>query len=254
MWIKFLGPFLSILPWRWRRALPFYQAVPWVTGVIISGIAETILAIIALAYWYSYSVTTWVSRMLDSALSQSAPTGITDHEVGFAALVVLVTHPLTWVILFFVVEGMVRMCGGLTDTVLAVFPLYLFDKIISAISRRGPAPQPGVPAFAQSNVSSYVGTMRDSIISARFRDLPDEHLLTTAGSEELLEIRSSNAKKEWDPPRVVRYQDRYYSLEEFARGSAPRPFIYRLRRLPAGVPSRRVLIYDPEAVPVVASR
>jgi len=254
MWIKLVAPFLSILPWRWRRALPFYQAVPWTTAVIISGIAETLLAIVALAYWYSYSVTTWISRMLDSALSKSAPTGITDHEVGFAALVVLVTHPLTWIILFFVVEGAVRLCGGLTDTVLAVFPLYLLDKIYSAIFRRGAAPPAGVPAFAQSNVASYVGTMRDSVISARFRDLPDEHRITTLGSEELLEIRSSTAKKEWDPPRVVRYEDRYYSLEESVRGSAPRPFVYKLRRLPAGVPGRRVLIYQPEAIPVVASR
>ena len=254
MWISLLGPLLSGLPRRWRRALPFYQAVPWATAVVISGIAETILAIVALAYWYSYSVTTWISRMLDSALSKRAPTGVTDHEIGFAALVVLVTHPLTWIILFFVVEGAVRLCGGLTDTVLAVFPLYLLDKIYSSIFRRGAAPPPSVPAFARSNVSSYVGTMRDSIISARFRDLPDEHLLTTVGCEELLEIRSSSVKKEWEPPRVVRYQDHYYSLEESARGSAPRPFVYKLRRLPAGVPGRRVLIYDPEAVPVVTAR
>lgn len=254
MWIYLLAPFLTVMPRRWRFALPFHQAVPWHTGVVVSGIAETGIAIFALVYWYSYSVTTWVSRMLDSALSQSAPTGITDHEVGFAALIIVVTHPVTWLILFFIVEGVVRLCGAFTDTVLGVFPLYVADKIYSKIRGFEPPLPPGAPVFEKSHVASYVDTMRDKIMISRLRELPDELALTSQSSDEFLEIRSSRPKPDWDPPRVVRYEDRYYRLEEVARGSAPRPFIYKLRRLPAGVPGRTVIVYSPDVVPVIASR
>lgn len=254
MWVYLLGPILSVMPRRWRRALPFHQAVPWHSAVIVSGIVEAGVAIFALIYWHSYSVTTWVSRMLDSALSQSAPTGITDHEVGFAALIIVVTHPLTWLILFFVVEGFVRLCGAFSDTVLGVFPLYLADKLFAKIlGLEAPLP-PGAPRFEKSHVASYVETMRDKVMTSRLTELPDELLLTAANSGELLEIRSSRSKPEWDPPRVVRYEDRYYRLEESVRGSAPRPFIYKLRRLSAGVPGRTVLVYNPDVVPVIAAR
>ncbi len=57
MWILLLGPFPSLLPERWRKALPFYQAVHWHSAAIFSGLAESVVALSALMYWYSYSVT-----------------------------------------------------------------------------------------------------------------------------------------------------------------------------------------------------
>jgi hypothetical protein len=254
MWIFLLGPFLSLLPSRWRKALPFYDAVRWRSATILSGLAESVIALGGLMYWYSYSVTTWVSRALDNVLSKSAPTGITDHEVGFAALLVWATHPLTWAIAFVGVEGMTRVCAALADTVLGIFPLYFLEQIYSKIFRRG-APEPaGAVKFSQSHVSSYVGTMREKVVSARLSQVPDEHCIQKDSAEEILEIRAWRAKPDWDPPRVVRYEDRYYRLEDCARGSGPRPFVYKLRRLAAGVPGRTVLIYSPDEAPVTANR
>ena len=45
MWIFLLGPFLSLLPERWRKALPFYQAVHWRSAAILSGLAESVIAL-----------------------------------------------------------------------------------------------------------------------------------------------------------------------------------------------------------------
>jgi hypothetical protein len=254
MWIFLLGPFLTLLPRRWRKALPFYDAVHWRSASVISGLAESIIALAGLMYWYSYSVTTWVSRALDNALSKNAPTGITDHEVGFAALLVWATHPLTWVIAFVGIEGMARLCAAFTDSVLGVFPLFLIEKIYSKIFRRG-APEPaGTVKFSQSHVSSYVDTVKEKVLTARLSQVPDELCVAKNGSEEILEIRAWCAKPDWTPPRVVRYEDRYYRLEESSRGSAPRPFVYKLRRLAAGVPGRTVLIYSPDEAPVTTSR
>jgi hypothetical protein len=254
MWIYLLGPFLSLLPERWRKALPFFQAVHWHSASILSGLAESVIALTALLYWYSYSVTTWVSRALDNTLSKSAPTGITDHDIGFAALVIWATHPLTWLIALVGIEGVARTCAALTDTVLGIFPLYLLEKTYSKIFRRG-APDPaGAVKFSQSHVSSYVGTVKEKVLSARLSQVPDELCVSKNAAEEFLEIRAWCEKPDWTPPRVVRYEERYYRLEDFSRGPAPRPFVYKLRRLAAGVPGRTVLIYSPHEAPILANR
>jgi len=254
MWIFLLGPFLSLLPSRWRKALPFYDAVHWHSSAILSGLAESAIALGGLLYWYSYSVTTWVSRALDNTLAKSVPTGITDHEIGFAALLIWATHPLTWTIAFFGIEGMARLCAALTDSVLGVFPLYLLEKIYSKIFRSGEPEPLGTVKFSQSHVSSYVDTVREKVGSARLSQVPDEHCTQKNTAEEILEIRAWRAKPDWTAPRVVRYEDRYYRLEECFRGSGPRPYVYKLRRLAAGVPGRTVLIYSPDEAPVTASR
>ncbi len=252
MWIYLLGPFLSLLPNRWRKALPFYQAVPWRAAAIISSLVESVLALVALMYWYSYSVTTWVSRALDNVLSQNSPTTITDHDIGFAALLIWATHPLTWAIAFVGLEGAVRLCAALADTILGIFPLYLLEKMYTKIFRRG-APQPaGAVTFSQSHVSSYVGTIKEKVLAARLSQVPDELHVVVNGAEEFLEIRAWRAKPGWTPPRTVRFEDLYYRLEETARGSAPRPYIYKLRKLSKGVPGRTVLNYAPEEQPVIA--
>jgi hypothetical protein len=254
MWIFLLGPFLALLPHRWRKALPFYQGVLWHSAAILSGLAESAIAIAGLMYWYSYSMTAWVSHALDDVLNKNSATGITDHEIGFAALVVWATHPLTWVIVFFCIEGAWRLSASFTDTVLGVFPLYLLEKIYSKIFRRG-APEPaGTVKFSQGHVSSYVGTMKEKVLTATLSQVPDELCVAKNSSEEFLEIRSCRPKADWTPPRVVRYEDRYYRLEDCARMSGPRPFVYKLRRLAAGVPGRTVLIYSPDEAPVSASR
>jgi hypothetical protein len=83
-------------------------------------------------------------------------------------------------------------------------------------------------------------------------EVPDELCFARRGPEEMLEIRACRRKADWDPPRTVRYQDTFYRLEACSSGSASRPFCYTLRKLPAGVMGRTVLIYSPEEAPVLA--
>lgn len=255
MWWRYvIAPFVALLPWRWRKSLSFHDAVPWHFAAIVSGLAEFGIAVFALIGWYSYSVTTWVSRLMDSALRKAGPVEITDHEVGFAALVVVATHPLTWVLVYFTVEGMARLCASFTDTVLGILPLYLVERLYARIrGQKDPRPL-GAPDFAKSNVVSYVSTLQEKMLTARLPTLPDELYFSALETEEFLEIRSSRPKLAWDPPRVIRYGEFYYRLEELSRSSAPRPFVYKLRRLSAGVPGRGVIIYKPEQEPVAASR
>ncbi|MGB6686006.1 MAG: hypothetical protein WBH24_20305 [Candidatus Acidiferrum sp.] len=254
MWTYLLGPFLSLLPQRMRKAVPFSRAVHWRPAAILSGLAESILALGALMYWYWYSMSTTLSRLSDLALAGKTAPGTTDHDLGTAALLIWATHPLTWAIVFFGIEGMVRTCAAFTDIVLGIFPLYLIEKVYSTVFRWGESKSPHAEKFSQSHVSSYVGAIRDKVATAKPSLVADELLVIKNGPEEFLEIHAGRAKLEWNPPRTVRFEDRSYRLEECSRGPAPRPFIYKLRRLPAGVPGRTVLIYSPDEEPVKTSR
>jgi hypothetical protein len=245
MWTYILGPFLALLPKWWHKSLPFLGYVKWRRAAILSGLAEFLGAIVALAYWYMYDMSVWVDRGVDAGLAGKLGPGITTHQIAALALSVWATHPVTWVLGYFIFEGTVRLCSAaFSDTVLGTFPLFLADKILFGAFRRR-APEDLATGSLSGNVSSYVGAIRERMMAAGLEDVPDELFFRTSGeSEETLEIRACRRKQEWNPPRVVRFEDRYYRLENSSVRSGPRPFRYTLRRLAAGVPGRTVLLYS----------
>ncbi len=245
-----LGPFLALLPRRWRESLPFHASVNWSPAVLLSGILESVVALIALVYWYSYSVTHWAADAVFAAIQNGAQ--IDPRTIGFAGLAVMFLHPLTWIIAYSGVEGMVRLCAAFTDTTLGVLPLFLADKLYLQLARGGNPLAIGANNFSQSHLASGIRAVRERVLMARLPLVPDELHFATRGSDEILEIHSCRAKTEWTPPRVVRHEDRYYQLEACSERAAPRPFVYTLRRLSAGVPGRSVLIYAPEQTPISA--
>jgi hypothetical protein len=240
-----LGPVLALLPKAWRNSLPGGNAVNWRTAAAISGFGESLLALITMMIWYSYSVTGWVERGIDSAMAGKTPQGVTDHDIGFMALLIFATHPLTWLIACAGVEGMVRFVGTFTETYLGIFPLFVLEKILRQVS--GPS-EPGAAKasdFSQGHFSSYVGAIREKAMLAKLPQVPDELCFRGSGPEEVLEIRACRRKPDWNPPRIVRYQDAYFRLESCSEGTPPRPYRYTLRRLSAGVMGRTVLVYLP---------
>ena len=95
----------------------------------------------------------------------------------------------------------------------------------------------------------FATAARHAAKTAAIPDLSDELRESVQGSDLVLEIRSCRTKPDWIPPRVVRIANDYYRLESTSEGKRPRPFIFHLRRLPAGVPGRSVLLYDPPPAP-----
>lgn len=249
-----LGPFLAALPKRWRASLPLRESIEWRTASILSGFGESVIALIAIMYWYSYSVTGWVSKGLDAALAgKTGP--VTDQEIGFTALVIFATHPLTWLIAYGGVEGSVRMVGAaFTENNLGILPLFVLDKIFLKITGRSGPSAAEAAGYTEGNLSSYIGVLQERISVTRIPLVPDELCFTTDETEEILEIRACRRKQDWTSPRTVRYQDSFYRLEASSDGSPPRPFRYRLRRLPAGVMGRTVLVYSPEETPILAKK
>jgi hypothetical protein len=245
-----LGPILALLPKWWRESLPASWSVEWRIATILSGFLESVVGLIGMMYWYSYSVTTWVSRGLDAALTGKTPQGTTEHEIGFVGLLIFATHPLTWFLAYCGVEGMVRLLGAaISENVLGIVPLYLIDRVIAKLTKRK-REVPKVEGPGGSHLAATAEAIREKLLRARLPEVPDELCVTRNATDEFLEIRACRTKQDWVPPRVVRYLDTYYRLESSGKGTESRPYSYVLRRLPAGVPGRSVLLYKPEMEPI----
>ncbi|HKW64998.1 MAG TPA: hypothetical protein VJN89_20750 [Candidatus Acidoferrum sp.] len=250
-----LGPFLAVLPKRWRQSLPMQKRIEWQTASMLSGFAEFLFGVAAMLYWYSYSMTTWVSRGLDAALAGKVGPNVNDQQIGFMAIFIFATHPLTWLILYVAVEGSVRLIGAaFAENNLGVLPLFVADKIFLKLTGQSAPGIAQAAGYTETNVSSYVGAIRDKVRVSRALNLPDELCVVRDGADEFLDIRACRNKPDWTPPRTVRYQDTFYRLENSFRGSEPRTYHYRLRRLSAGVMSRTVLVYAPDQEPAVSEK
>jgi hypothetical protein len=246
MWKIVLGVALSVLPRRWRAPSLLEQAIAWERCAILSGLLESLLAMLGLIFWYSHSVTTWAANALDSALRGGPEASVPGQAIGFSALVLWCLHPLTWFIAYFVVEGVVRFLAAVsTEQILPSWPLAIVDWSYGKLTHHPPEGDALDTPTAKQQVKSLAATVRQSAKTAGLVELADERLESADAGETILEIHSLRSKAEWTPPRVVRVGQLYYRLEAASEGSRPRPFIYRLRRLAAGVPGRNVLLYQP---------
>jgi hypothetical protein len=245
LWILLFGPLLSLLPLRLRKSLPFYKTVNWSAATALSGLAEFILGVVLTLFWYDYSMSTWVNRAMDAALAGKLGPDVSDQAIGFSAYVVWASHPYTWCLGYVCIEGAVRLCGAaFTDMMLGSFPLFLVDKIFAKLFL--PAAPKSVDYQAGETDLSFFGALWERLFLSRAPELPDELTVRKSGTEEILEIRASRRKPDWTPPCILRYAGNYYRLASATRSASPRrPFLYTLDRLPAGVPSRTVLLYNP---------
>jgi hypothetical protein len=217
------APAFALFPKRWRERFTLTSA-EWKLAGVVSGIVESVTTLVALVGWYSYSVTHWAQAVIFSTAEAHPQAAIPPGTEGFAALLLLLFHPLTWFIFYCGFEGVVRfLAAGISGTVLGILPLYLFERSYSFLSsRRTTSP-------SQAN---------DSLES-------DLLLMRTDAEGEILEIRSLKPKEGWDPPKIVRFQGVYYRLfQAYEERATSRRFVYILRRLSAGVHSWTVLDYS----------
>jgi hypothetical protein len=233
-----LGPFLALLPRRWRNLLPVSSGVEWGRATVLSGFGEGMVALAAALYWYSYYMDLLVSNGVDSAIHGKMG-GASDQAIGFTALLIWATHAG--------LEGAVRLVGAaFTENNLGTFPLFLADKVFLKFSGRSEQSVAKAAGYSEGNFSSYTAAIREKVMIKGLAEVPDELCFTGSPPDEFLEIRACRRKADWNPPRTVRYQDNFYRLEASAGGTPPRPFRYTLRKLSAGVMGRAVLIYSPE--------
>ena len=197
----------------------------WRLAGAISGALESLAALAALVAWYSYSVTHWSQDAIFSTAEAHPESAIPPGTEGFAALVLLLFHPLTWFILYSGIEGAVRLLSaGISGMTVGILPLYLIQRFYSFLITRGNGAHPDAGDALE----------------------PDTLLTRSDDEGEILEIRALQPKEGWLPPKTVRFRGVYYRLFQTyeERVTSRCCFVYLLRRLSAGVPSWTVIDYS----------
>ena len=129
-----------------------FSSIHWPIAATLSGMIESFFSLLGFVYWYSYSVTHWAKDAVSSAINAGA--GIPPNTEGFAAFALMFLHPITWLISWCAVEGMVRLLGAaFTGHALGILPLVFLDKIWARFTSRVPA---GCPADMESGWSSFL--------------------------------------------------------------------------------------------------
>jgi hypothetical protein len=217
-----------------------------VSATILSGLLESLLALVGFAYWYYLSITTWAANAMDSALRNGPASAVPGQAIGFSALVLLLMHPFSWLMFFFVVEGLVRwLAAAFTEQTLGTLPLGFADWCYGRATGRPAEGDALHTPGARAQLRSFISAVKEKIMSMRLPEIADELLERSEGGEAYLEIHSSHTKAEWVPPKTVRIGDSYFRLEQLAWGEKPRPYIFRLRRVATGVPGWNVIVYEP---------
>lgn len=174
-----LGPILALLPIRWRHLLPVGSAVEWRRAMVLSGFGESVVALFALVYWYSYYMSLMMDHGLDAAITGKMGPGVTDVQIGSTAMVIWAMHPLTWLIAYAGFEGSVCLVGAaFTETNLGILPLFAVDQLIGAITGRSQGELSSTKFGFLENLSSYVGAIRERVVAKGLTAVPDEICFT----------------------------------------------------------------------------
>lgn len=91
-------------------------------------------------------------------------------------------------------------------------------------------------------------TGKQALWSAAHPAVADLVVLEDRNPQWQLKIESSRSKRDWETARLVHYDQRFFRIETVLNASGPRPFVYLLRALPAGVLGPRVINYPPPDV------
>lgn len=219
-----LGPIFTLLPRRWREKV--FHATPnrLARAGTLSGILEAVLMLVGLVVWYSIYVT-----LAGSAISHSSSdaAGATER-MGLFAYIWFWLNPITWLIAYFGLEGVVRSTAALsTGESYGTLPLFLLERFFRRATR--PPQVPALP-LVSDEISSGDSTCDVKIASCR-------------------------AKADWKYPFTIHYGGAYFQVvADVHLGAGPRPYVYSLRRLPPGEIARGLKEYHPSDVMTLPQR
>jgi hypothetical protein len=225
MWATYiLGPVFTLLPRRWREKV--FQTTPnrLARAAMLSGIFEAVMAFVGLLLWYSIYV-----RLAGEALAHSsAGSSGADERMGLFAYVWFWLNPITWIIAYFSLEGVLRSLAALSaGESYGTLPLFLAERLYRRASQSSEKPELAL--------------------------VPDE--ITPGDATCDMKIASCRAKADWKYPLTIHYAGAYFQvIANVHLGAGPRPYVYSLRRLPPGEIARGLKEYHPEDVLVAIQR
>ncbi len=215
---------VSMVPRRYRGTWFADHDVDVRRGAILSGIVEFVVPSAML--WLRYSSFIHM-RMAEAAAKVAARTagdrlslGISDFSIGFLGLWEYLLQPLNVVFIFMIIEAMVRIMAAVaTNEVMPTMPLAVIAWLHGLGEDRH----------------------REFKLGPRLADA----VMTGISPEFDLRIDSCRPKP-WTPLITIRYGDDLFVLSKEMTGPPPRPYVYMLKKIPAGQIVRGLRDYDPE--------
>jgi hypothetical protein len=214
VWTYTIGPFLAFLPQPWRKKHLPWLPVRWGTAGFFSGLLEAAAFFPLLIWWYSYFVTAFGQALAQSSSASNIPEG----REGLVGLGGFAMNPITWLVCIVLLEGLVRAAGTMAGgeargTIFLAAPFFVLRKLTT---------RPAAPELP---------LVRDEVTPGR-------------GGDEI-QIAACRAKADWKYPFTIRYGGGYFQVvAEKNIGVGPRPYIYSLRRVPAGEIAQGLREYD----------
>lgn len=213
--------FLSLLPKRYRAVFTQYE-IPC-AGAVISGLMQTLICLGLLFRGYYAFVDMRMAQLPTDLLIRIAEKGGDPAIAAFGPM--FLTEYLfrvsTILLLFWVIEGVIRAIAAVgAKEILPDFLLFLVATLHTKID-------------AENHERSMGARVRDDV------------QLDPAG--ERLQIASCRPKQ-WTQLTTVSHEGQFYELVAEQKASAPRPFIYQLRKKPVTGVIRGIYAYDPDEV------
>ncbi len=218
---------LSFLPQRWRRRWTASYEVELVRGAFISGLLQFGVCIVVLIVRYLFFIDARMKAIAATLVAQGREAVMADrafqYGAGAFAMVEYLIHPLTLLLIYFLIEGLVRFSAALIgDEVVGTMPLHLVALTHERYSR----------AAAERALGPRI---------------PDE-VRPGDGRDCDLRVLSCRPKPAWDRLMTVSYQDTLYEIADRSEGAPPRPYVYLLRLKPQHKVVRGLHRYDPNEV------
>lgn len=218
-----LGTMLVLFPEHWRPKSLACDANDWRDAAVAAGTTQIIVCLTLYIIWFVYSAGHWAHVAVMTAVRAHPEMSVGSGSIGALVYVLIHLHPLTWLLLYFAYEGIVRTLNARARMpVRATLPLRLVDRTIR---------------YAKS------GEWRESPRLVR-----DE--VTTGNGRWDLRIASCRRKQLWKYPLTIRHSAEFFQVigEEQGDAFGARPYVYFFRRLPATETIKGLENYDPANV------
>lgn len=218
----FISTLLSFLPKRYRNAFTSFD-VPC-EGALVGGILEMLLATGLLIRGYFAYMNERLASIPQAVYAGAGEKGGESAIMGLGPIVMLeyLIHITTILLIFFLVEGAVRLIAAIgSRETLPSLPLYFLARLHSKL-------------HAHQHEASLGARIADDVQSQQ--------------SGAWLQI-SSCRPKSWNQFTTISHAGglyEIYSQRQDQDGS--RPFVYVLRKKPPTAVIRGIYVYDPEEV------
>jgi hypothetical protein len=222
--VVLLSIFVSLLPRRYRGYWLGDGNVDVYQGAILSSAVQFVAGCTAL--WARYPGF-FRQRMAEASAAAAAShpgdkiiEGFTQFAYGQFSALEYIFQPLTLVLLYFAVEGAVRIFSAVaSDVILPTLPLQIVAWAHDYAAVR----------YQEVKMGERVADVVWPGVAGKYD----------------LKIESCRSK-EWNSLITIRYNDQMYELQSEETGQAPRPFVYLLRLKPEHKIVRGVHDYDPQ--------